>query len=308
VWTSQPLELRGHKQAVTSVAISKEANRVVSGSLDHTARVWGLSGKKDALSLDGCVRLAGHGAGVSSVCVRGEQIVTASADKTLKIWAMPTQEDLASRAGGARKAGSRKAAKVDDENTNSNEESVKTRGCLATLIGHTQPVSVYPYFHCAYLQPCDNLFWPPGCMPCLAFACLEGNERKRVLTVWHSQVTGACFGDEGHVWSGSWDHSVRCWDMDTLQDTVTLSGGHAVSSLSACHSDDEKSKATRLVASGHTDRVIRIWDPRTTQAAMVAHSLHSHKGWVTGGELPACNLIYLFGWFCCIFITRYVFF
>jgi hypothetical protein len=78
--------------------------------------------------------------------------------------------------------------------------------------------------------------------------------------------------------------------MDTLQDTVTLSGGHAVSSLSVCHSDDEKSKSTRLVASGHTDRVIRIWDPRSTHAAMVAHSLHSHKGWVTGGKLHVCGL------------------
>ncbi len=130
---------------MTSVAISKEAHRVASGSLDHTARVWGLSGKKDALSLDGCVRLAGHAAGVSSVCMRGEQIVTASADKTLKIWAMPSHEDLATRAAGARKAGSRKAAKIDDENASSNEETVKTRGCLATLIGHTQPVSIYPF-------------------------------------------------------------------------------------------------------------------------------------------------------------------
>eukprot|EP00281_Chroomonas_sp_CCMP1168_P019935 CAMPEP_0206231012 /NCGR_PEP_ID=MMETSP0047_2-20121206/10599_1 /ASSEMBLY_ACC=CAM_ASM_000192 /TAXON_ID=195065 /ORGANISM="Chroomonas mesostigmatica_cf, Strain CCMP1168" /LENGTH=426 /DNA_ID=CAMNT_0053654541 /DNA_START=88 /DNA_END=1368 /DNA_ORIENTATION=+ len=215
------LELRGHTQPVTSVGIGG-VDRCVSGSLDHSVRVWGLS--KGALQ--GCARLLGHTAGVSSVGVQGDKIVSGSGDKTLKLWALPSLEELGGAAQGGAKKPSAKKAKTDEAAA---EPAAVTRGCLATFVGHSQP------------------------------------------------VTGAAWGEDGQVWSGSWDHSVRCWDVETQQDIVTLSGGHAVSGLAA----SAGGAGGRLVASGHTDRAVRVWDPRTSQAALVAHSLHSHKGWVS---------------------------
>ncbi|KAJ1820174.1 ribosome biogenesis protein ytm1, partial [Coemansia sp. RSA 2598] len=89
-------------------------------------------------------------------------------------------------------------------------------------------------------------------------------------------ATSVCFNkdQESQVFSGGWDHSLRAWDVATgvnlsthLCDKVVL--------------DADYSSHSRLVATGHADRSVRLWDPRAEEGAVVKLRLASHRGFVT---------------------------
>ncbi|KAJ2225602.1 ribosome biogenesis protein ytm1 [Coemansia sp. RSA 1722] len=79
---------------------------------------------------------------------------------------------------------------------------------------------------------------------------------------------------ESQVFSGGWDHSVRTWDVAAgvnlsthLCDKVVL--------------DIDYSSHSRLIATGHADRSVRLWDPRAEDSAVVKLRLTSHRGFVS---------------------------
>ncbi len=76
------LELKGHTDAVFSVAFSPDGARIVTGSGDGTARVW------DARPGTPLLELKGHTGVVTSVAFSpdGSRIVTGSWDRTAKVW------------------------------------------------------------------------------------------------------------------------------------------------------------------------------------------------------------------------------
>src|SRR5258706_14842172 len=82
-WPAPPLEWTGHTACVLSVSYSPNGARVVTGSDDHTIRIW------DAES--GAVvgePLTGHTNLVSSVAYSpdGRHIISGSSDRTIRIW------------------------------------------------------------------------------------------------------------------------------------------------------------------------------------------------------------------------------
>ena len=74
--------LTGHQISVTSVAVSPDGRRIVSGSDDKTVAVWDL----DAGTLIGM--LTGHQYAVNSVAVSpdGWRIASGSHDDTVAVW------------------------------------------------------------------------------------------------------------------------------------------------------------------------------------------------------------------------------
>ncbi len=74
--------LAGHEGAITSLAFSGNAQRIVTGSEDRSARVWNVG--------DGALvaTIAGHNAAVTAVALNadGGQATTAAADKVLTVW------------------------------------------------------------------------------------------------------------------------------------------------------------------------------------------------------------------------------
>ncbi|WP_147333195.1 hypothetical protein, partial [Archangium gephyra] len=74
--------LKGHEGYVWSAAFSPDGQRIVTASLDKTARVWKADGRGEP------VVLRGHEASVSSAefSPDGHRIVTASSDKTARVW------------------------------------------------------------------------------------------------------------------------------------------------------------------------------------------------------------------------------
>lgn len=75
--------LRGHVQAVYSVAWSADSRLLVSGSKDSTLKVWSLKTKKLAQELPG------HADEVFAVdwAPDGSRVASAGKDKVLKMWA-----------------------------------------------------------------------------------------------------------------------------------------------------------------------------------------------------------------------------
>ena len=57
--------------------------------------------------------------------------------------------------------------------------------------------------------------------------------------------------------TSSWDHSIKTWDVDSQNNILTLNGSKVVTCLSRCHNSD-------VVATGHPDCSVRLWDMRTS--------------------------------------------
>ncbi|MEH2301712.1 MAG: hypothetical protein V7K88_22665 [Nostoc sp.] len=76
------IPLRGHKDDVSSVAISANGQRIVSGGNDGTVRLWNRQG----LTL--AEPLRGHQGNVSSVAISqdGQTIVSGGRDGTVRLW------------------------------------------------------------------------------------------------------------------------------------------------------------------------------------------------------------------------------
>ncbi len=73
--------LAGHTDIVWGARFSPDASRIVSASLDHTARLWDSDGKQLAV-------LVGHTGGVfhAEFSPEGSRILTASDDRTARIF------------------------------------------------------------------------------------------------------------------------------------------------------------------------------------------------------------------------------
>ncbi|EFA86552.1 WD40 repeat-containing protein [Heterostelium album PN500] len=91
----------------------------------------------------------------------------------------------------------------------------------------------------------------------------------------HSQpITTIDWPTQFQLISGGMDKSIRLWDLETMSDTQTMMASTALHVVS--YSID-----SGLIASGHADHTIRLWDPRIRDGKFNIGSLLSHKNWVT---------------------------
>ena len=86
---------RKHSAPVTSVAISPDGRYLITGSEDHTAKLWDIASGEELRSF------AGHSDRIYSVAVSpdGRSLITGSKDKTAKLWEIESGKEVRSFAG-----------------------------------------------------------------------------------------------------------------------------------------------------------------------------------------------------------------
>jgi len=90
--------------------------------------------------------------------------------------------------------------------------------------------------------------------------------------------------------TGSWDHSVKVWDMERQECILSLNGSRVVACLDTSHHSDG------IVATGHPDCAVRLWDVRQDNSASTVSDKTfrpSHKAWVSGVQWSPNNPYHL---------------
>jgi len=87
-------------------------------------------------------------------------------------------------------------------------------------------------------------------------------------------VSSIQWTDSTEIISAGWDHCIRLWDVLTGVSKENLSGKKVITSISY-------SKLSGLIASGSTDKYVRLWDPKSADGFIVKSTLSSHDGWIS---------------------------
>jgi WD40 repeat protein len=316
VWSMDDFEeiaqLSGHKRQVTSLAISSDGSRIVSGSRDCTMRVWdgrtfeeiGLcehehqvnsvtfspdstliaSGSNDntvwiwnARSLGKVTRLADHEDIVTSVAFfpDGTRIVSASWDRTVRMWDARTYEPLP----GLRCAGPVCAIDISPDSTRlalgertSNTEGVLRVFDILTLAEQAQ-VNVSPGLY----LPWAITFSPGGDLIASGTAC-------GAIQVWDASRLSNIATIRGHhgqvtsiAFSSDGSQIVAGSEDGTVRIRPVASSEEQLAPIPGHDARVNQvvfsSDGSRLV-SGSDDKTVRIWDSLTCEELAV---LHGHE-------------------------------
>ncbi|KAF5347139.1 hypothetical protein D9757_015068 [Collybiopsis confluens] len=251
--------LHGHTSEVTSVAFSPDGQQVVSGSYDHTVRIWNVQTGQQIGD-----PLYGHTHYVTSVAFSpdDQQVVSGSHDETVRIWNVQTGQQIGDPLHGHTSEVTSVAFSPDGQQvvSGSYDKTVRMWNVQSgqqigdPLHGHTDWVT-------------SVAFSPDGQQ--------TGQQIGDPLHGHTSSVNSVAFSPDGQqVVSGSWDDTVRIWNVQTGQQIGDPLYGHTHYVTSVAFSPDDQQ-----VVSGSHDETVRIWNVQTGQ--QIGDPLHGHTSEVT---------------------------
>jgi WD40 repeat protein/serine/threonine protein kinase len=288
--------LVGHKGEVTSVAFSPDGQRIVTGNLDRTAKVWDAATGRELLALEG------HTRWVTSVAFSpdGKRIITGAGewgrpDKMpgeAKVWDAATGRELLALDGhtdcvwsvGFSPDGKRIVTGSEDQTARVWDAATGEE--VLTLRGHTgsvRSVAFSPDGQRIVTGGWDGTakVWNTATgqeiltLKGVAFSVAFSPDGQRIATgsydptaKYWDQTTG-----QAKVWE-YWDQATgqaKVWDAATGQEILTLKG-HARWVTSVAFSPDGK-----RIVTGSADQTARVWDAETGLEIL---ALKGHQGLV----------------------------
>ena len=237
---------------------------LLTGCYDGLGRVWKgaglcthiLEGHSDAVTSAGIINPEG---------VDAVTLATASKDRTLRLWKINTEEDI--------------------------NRSMKIRA-FKILRGHkasVQSVAVQTSGEmvCSGSWDCTINLWETNdngeddlvskkrkVRGQVEESQLEG---EAVTTlVGHTQsVSSVVWPQRESIYSASWDHSIRKWDVETGKNLSDIFCGKVLNCL------DIGGEGSTLISAGASDPILRIWDPRKPGTSAPVFQFASHTSWIS---------------------------
>ncbi|XP_057768622.1 ribosome biogenesis protein WDR12 homolog isoform X1 [Salvia miltiorrhiza] len=218
--------------------------------------------------------LDGHSGPLTSVCnlmpkvdsIADQVVATGSKDRTLRLWKF-REEDL-----------------IDQP------KKIRSVKILRGHTGAVQSIAAIPSgdMVCSGSWDCTINLWNTSATDTDDSVSVKkrkkGGEDEEALSegeafttlVGHTQcVSSVVWPQRETIYSGSWDHSIRRWDVETGKDSFNMSCGKAINCLSI------GGESSALIAAGGSDPVLRVWDPRKPGTLSPIFQFSSHKSWIS---------------------------
>lgn len=242
---------RGHLAGVTSVAFSPDSQRIVTGSLDQTAKVWEIASGRELFTL------TGHGDVILSVAFSpdGLRIVTGSDDQTAKVWDAANGKELFMLKGHnygissvAFSADGQRIVTGSDDKTAKVWEADSGKELL-TLRGHTNRISSVAF------SP-DGQRIVSGSRDKAAKVWDAANGKELFTLKGHSDlIRSVAFSPNGQqIVTGSGDKTAKIWEAASGKELLTLKG-HSHFIWSVAFSPDGQ-----RIVTGSEDQTAKVWD------------------------------------------------
>ena len=229
--------LTGHKSTtdssignVSAVAIAETPERtwIVSGSWDHTVKVWDLRTGQELRTL------RGHNSSVLSVAVTpdGKKVISGSADNTIKVWDLETAQQLLNLTKHKERVN---ALAV----TPDGKKIVSGAGKSTALAGWTSSDNTIKVWN---LETGQELFTLDGHTAMINAVAVTPDGKK--------------------VISASSDASLKIWDLQTREQLHTLKGHKGIYDLQKGEVNDIAitSDGKQAISASSDDRSLIIWD------------------------------------------------